>query len=94
MSRQPVQGIEPRRMLTTGRVFVLLCHSTVVWFLVAQYIRYAGPAGAFTGRTAISTYIATFLLTIPLNWFARRIVGLPAESMLSVAAVSAILPYP
>jgi peroxiredoxin len=78
--------------LTPTRILVLTLYSSLIWFVVAQYIHYGGAAGDFIGQKAIFTYIATFLLTLPLNWFARTIVGMPAEKMLSVASLGLVVP--
>jgi peroxiredoxin len=69
----------------------MLC-SVVIWYGVALFVRYGGAAGLFTGKAAVQTYFATFLFTIPLNRFLRRLVSLPPKEMLSVAAVCVVLP--
>ena len=86
--------MEPKnnQELTPRRILVLVIYSTIVWYCVAQFIRYGGAAGAFAGQRAVRTYIATFLFSIPLNWFARKLVGLPAEKMLQTAAICVITP--
>ena len=78
--------------LTPLRVFKILLFSTLIWCLVALYIRAAGPLGNFSPRRAGALYLFTFLATVPLNWVTRKIAGLPPEKTTSAIAVASIVP--
>lgn len=84
---------EPRpTQLTTFRVFKITIFAALVWYIVAAYIRTRGPLGEFAPNRGWSFLIATLVATPPLNWLARKVAGMPRQSMLTVAAVGAMTP--
>lgn len=78
--------------LTLCRFATLVALSLVVWFLVALFIRFRGPAGVFDGWRGVATYAATVLLTPGLNRVVRRAVGMGPEWATTVNSVAAITP--
>jgi peroxiredoxin len=78
--------------LTPLRVFKILLFSSLIWCLVAVYIRAAGPLGEFSPPREWRLFLLTFLATIPLNWVTRKVSGLPPEKTTSVIAVASIVP--
>ena len=81
-------GVDQRR-LTPLKLLILIGFAAVAWFCAANYIRVAGPAGEFSGTRGPVTYAVTALVTIPLNWLTRKLVGLPRKEMLTCVAVTA-----
>ena len=62
--------------------------AVVIWFCVAVFIRFGGPAGQFTGAQGVATYVATALFTLPINWLTRKAAGMPARAMPVVQATT------
>ena len=76
-----IDGYTPFRVVRT------VAFAVVIWVCVAHFIRYGGANGQFRGAAGMATYVATAVVTIPLNWIARIVAGMPARSMPLVAAL-------
>ena len=81
-----------RAGLTQRRTILLLAFSAVVWFGVAMFIRFAGPAGVFDGFRGVLLYALTIPATIPLNARLLKMSGLPGRDMTLAVGIAAIVP--
>jgi hypothetical protein len=77
-----------RSDLTPKRTAMLVAFATLVWFLAALFIRFAGPAGIFDGAKGLALYGLTMPATIPLNARTRKIAGLPRRRIVTAIAVT------
>lgn len=73
---------------TAPKIARTIAFAAVVWFCVLLFIRYGGAAGQFTGRDGVATYIATAVVTVPVNWLGRKAAGMPAHKMPVVLAMA------
>ncbi len=73
---------------TPLKVVRTVAFAILIWFSVAMFIRFGGAAGQFAGSNGVATYVATAVVTIPLNWLTRKVAGLPAEKMPVVIAAT------
>jgi len=81
-------GLSPIDAYTPVKVVRTVVFAAVVWFCVAMFIRFGGAAGQFSGEAGVQTYLATAIVTVPLNWLARIVAGMPAHKMPLVAALT------
>lgn len=73
---------------TPLKVMRTVAYALAVWSSVALFIRFGGAAGQFSGRDGVSTYVATAVLTLPLNWLNRKAAGMSAAKMPVVVAMT------
>lgn len=73
---------------TPLKVLRTVAYALAVWASVAMFIRFGGAAGQFSGRAGVNTYLATAVLTVPLNWLNRKAAGMPAAKMPVVVAMT------
>ncbi|MBV8971543.1 MAG: hypothetical protein JO290_04550 [Sphingomonadaceae bacterium] len=78
--------------LTQARTLAIGAFSTAIWFGVAMFIRFAGPAGVFDGLRGVLLYALTIPVTIPLNARLLRMSGLPKRDIATPVALAAIVP--
>jgi pimeloyl-ACP methyl ester carboxylesterase len=73
---------------TPLKIVRTVAYALAVWSSVAIFIRFGGAAGQFSGRDGMNTYLATAVLTLPLNWLNRKAAGMPASKMPVVVAMT------
>lgn len=73
---------------TPVKVMRTVAYALAVWGSVALFIRFGGAAGQFSGQDGVNTYLATAILTLPLNWLNRKAAGMPAAKMPVVVAMT------
>lgn len=83
-----VHKADPSPAYTPVKLLRTIAFAVLIWACVALLIRFGGAAGQFDGRAGAMTYVSTAVLTVPLNWLARIVAGMPARQMPLVAATT------